>query len=150
MQSVDFREGLVRFRLPKRWTAEYLADGGALFRDPDGLGVLFLTSIEVDAPEGVDAAAAYDFLAHHAGHEGREILQLNNGNSLVTFVNHDNDMAAFAWEVAHALPPAKIRVAAFTFTVKTAASTESKVVELVSMLTREIASATFENVSSSS
>ena len=51
MQNVDFRDGKLRFRLPKKWTAEYQQDGGALFREPDGMGVLFLTTIEVDAPE---------------------------------------------------------------------------------------------------
>lgn len=145
MQNVDFRDGKLRFRLPKRWTAEYLQDGGAIFREPDGMGVLFLTTIEVDAPEGANEAHALDFLAHHSGHEGREILQLKNGNSLVTYVEHNNDLAAFAWEIAHAIPPNKIRLAAFTFTVKSEASQEKKVVDTVTMLTREIASTSFGN-----
>jgi hypothetical protein len=142
MQNVDFRDGKLRFRLPKRWTAEYLQDG-AIFREPEGIGVLFLSTLEVEAPDGADDTHALDFLANHAGHEGREILQLKNGNSLVTYVEHNSEMAAFAWEVAHAIPPDKISLAAFTFTVRVEASQEKKVVEIVTMLTQEIASASF-------
>ncbi len=145
MQNVDFRDGKLRFRLPKRWTAEYLQDGGAIFREPEGVGVLFLNTIEVEAPEGANETHAFDFLANHSGHEGREILQLKNGNSLVTFVEHNSELVAFAWEVAHAIPPNKIRLAAFTFTVKVEASQEKKIVDIVTMLTQEIASASFEN-----
>lgn len=144
MQAVNFREGKLRFRLPKAWTAEYQPDGGAIFRDPEGTGVLFLNTVEVDAPDGVTPVHAFEFLAKHAGHEGREVLQLTNGNSLVTFVEKKEGLISFAWEIVHALPPNMLRLAAFSFAVKEEMEESRKVVETVSLLTREIASATFE------
>ena len=105
--------------------------------------MLFLTAVDIDGPQGVNEDHAFDFLANHSGHEGREILHLKNGNVLVAYVEHNNDLAAFAWEVVRAVPPSQLRLAAFTFTVKAEASQEKKVVEIVSMLTQEIASASF-------
>ncbi|MEO7453391.1 MAG: hypothetical protein ABIV13_01355 [Fimbriimonadales bacterium] len=143
MQIVDFRDGKLRFRLPKRWTAEYLPDGGAIFREPEGIGVLFLNTVEIDGPDGVLPAHAFDFLAKHAGHEGREVLQLNNGNALVSFIEKKDGMTSFAWEIVHALPPNLLRLAAFSFAVKEDSHKEQTVIEIVSMLTREIANASF-------
>jgi hypothetical protein len=144
MQAVNFRDGNVRFRLPKAWTAEYQPDGGAIFREPSGVGTLFLNTIEIDAPKGVTPTHAFEFLSKHAGHEGREILQLTNGNSLVTFVEKKEGLISFVWEIVHALPPKTLRLAAFSFAVREEIEEDRTVVETVSLLTREIASATFE------
>ena len=143
MQNVDFRNGTLRFRLPKPWIAEYTKDGGASFREPEGIGVLFLHTIDFDTHEPATPDHAVDLLANYGDHEGREVLQLTNGSVIVTYVEQRDDLAAFAWEVAHALPPDHLRLAAFSFTVKAEASNDPKVVQVVSMLTREIALAEF-------
>jgi hypothetical protein len=143
MQTVAFRDGALRFRLPKKWLAEYLPDGGALFREPEGIGILLLNTVDFDAPAPTGSQHAVDLLANYGGHEGREVLHLKNGNALVTFVDQKDDLIAFVWEVAAPAAEDLIRVAAFSFTVKAEAVNEKPVVDIVSMLTREIASVEF-------
>ena len=144
MQSVVFRDGLLRMRLPKAWLAEYLPDGGAQFKDPSGVGVLLLNVIDFEAPAPVGVAHAVDLLSNHSGHEGREVLQLTNDNVLVAYSEEADGITAFMWEVVHPIPPDVLRMAVFTFPVTSSASQERNVIDLVSMITREIAHSTFE------
>ena len=148
MQSVVFRDGLMRFRLPKTWVAEYLPDGGAQFREPLGLGVLLLNVIDFDAPDPVSVEHAVDFLANHAGHEGREVLHLVNDNVMVAYSEEGEGLLAYMWEVVHAIHPSLLRMGVFTFTVNAKTAGETQVVDIVSMLTGEIARSSFDNGSS--
>lgn len=143
MQTVDFRNGLLRFKLPKRWTAEYLEDGGAMFREPEARGVLLLNVVDFDAPLPVNPDAAFDLLANYGGHEGREVLQLKNGSAFVAYAEEKEGLTAFIWEVARSIQPDGLRLAAFSFTTKTEAATDKVVVDIVSMLTKEIAATEF-------
>jgi hypothetical protein len=141
VQSVSYRDAL-RFRLPKNWTAEYLKSG-ALFREPTGVGVLMLDVVDFDAPKPVTTEDAVDLLASYGRHEGREILHLKNGSAFVTYVESGHEVVAFAWEIVHPIADGTLRLAMFSFTVKSGAENESEVATIVSMLTKEIASAEF-------
>lgn len=142
MQTVNFRSGTLLFRLPKNWTAEYLPDGGAEFREPHGAGVLHLNVVEFDAPNPVLPEHALDLLANYGGHEGREILHLHNGNAFVAYRNSEHDIASFVWEVVLPISPSTLRLAAFSYAVRKENADDARVKEIVSMLTREIALAT--------
>lgn len=141
MQSVSYRDAL-RFRLPKSWTAEYLKNG-ALFREPTGAGVLMLDVVDFDAPQPVTTGHAVDLLASYGRHEGREILHLNNGSAFVTYIESGHEVVSFAWEVVHPIAERTLRLAMFSFIVKSGAENEADVAKLVSMLTKEIANAEF-------
>lgn len=144
MQAVNFRD-LLKFRLPKGWTAEYVGDG-AMFREPTGIGVLILDVVDFECPAPATAEAAVDLLANYGRHEGREILHLTNGSAFVTYVERSTEpeaLTAFVWEVVHAVADTTLRMGAFSFVVKPEAEEKPDVVKTVSMLTREIAQCAF-------
>lgn len=144
MQNVNFREKL-RFRLPKNWTAEYIKNG-ALFRDPTGTGVLMLDVVDFECPEPATTETAVDLLATYGNHEGREILHLKNGSAFVTFVERSPEsepVTSFVWEVVHPISASILRMAAFSFIVKSDTEDSHQVVDTVTMLTREIADTVF-------
>ena len=144
MQFVSYRDAL-RFRLPKSWTAEYL-ENGALFREPNGTGVLLLDVVDFECPEPATTEKAVDLLATYGNHEGREILHLKNGSAFVTFVDRSpgsEALTSFVWEVVHPISESILRMAAFSFVVKSDTEDSRKVVDTVSMLTREVASTVF-------
>jgi hypothetical protein len=102
-----------------------------------------LSTIEFDSPGGATEEHALNLLTNHGGHEGREILQLTNGNAFVAYTDQSEGVTAFSWEVVHPIPPDTLRMGVFTFTVRTEAANSPEVVGLVTMLTREIAQSAF-------
>lgn len=149
MQIVNFRDGTLLFRLPKDWIAQYKPDGGAEFRSSRGEGLLVLNVLEFDAPDPVTPNHGFDLLANYGGHEGREILQLNNGNTLVAYRENAQGVTAFAWDVVIPVPPSTLRLAGFSYFVPESGSDTPEIEQVVSMLTAEIAKVTTRTTSQS-
>ncbi len=112
------------------------------------MGVLMLNVVDFECPEPATTERAVDLLATYGDHEGREVLHLTNGSAFVAFVETSEPVTSFVWEVVHPLCPATLRMAAFSFIVKSEIEGNREVVDTVSMLTKEIAGTKFLNTPS--
>lgn len=121
-KEIEYRGGLVRFRIPETWSEEYGAEGGASFCDPASRQrVLRLHTITAEKPgrAGRDELA---FLLGSLRPPGECVLSsLPDGQLLLKHVDAGReagaDVVLYTWQLARSVSADKVRIAVFTLAV---------------------------------
>ena len=121
MKTVNYRGGLVRFRIPKEWKEEYEEAGGGTFYQPgDDTGTLRLNVLSFQGPAGKSLSAA-SALATQAEKNGSEVVELRDGVAMTQYDLEAEEtghrLRMRRWEIAQLLPPNHLRMVVFTYTL---------------------------------
>src|SRR5689334_13897652 len=117
LKTIDYRGGIVRFRVPASWKEEYEEDGGGLFYadEPDS-GTFRLNLLTFEGPK---AAGRDDLLSAVKGRGTAEWLETSNALAAysVEMEEDETPITIFYWKLASAAPPRHLRIAVFSYTV---------------------------------
>jgi len=141
MKIINYRGGVVRFRLPSRWLEEYDEEGGGRFHDPEvESGTLYLNVMTFQSEAPVSAEAARGMLQVRADNVGTEITSPDDGLEHLHYQaeEEDGEFVVWYWEVADTVPPHHARMAIFAFSVEADLADDEEVQEALSMLRQEI------------
>ncbi|MCK6481539.1 MAG: hypothetical protein HUU26_01030 [Gemmatimonadaceae bacterium] len=117
LKWVEYRGGIVRFRIPKAWKEEYAPEGGGVFYgERPGSGTLRLDLVSA---HGAGHRTTKDLVAHFERKGPFESLQddLRIRRSRHPIVEAGVSGFLHRWEVAVPVPPDRIRIACFTYAV---------------------------------
>ncbi|WP_218081013.1 hypothetical protein [Anthocerotibacter panamensis] len=148
-QKIAYRGGLVTFRLPENWVAEYEEEGGGIFYDEsDDLGILRLNVLTFKnyGAEEVSSKTIETMLNASSQAKGTP-KPLPNGNILVAYeeteIGDGEEILIYYWEVGNPVPPAHVRLAIFSYTILASESESPRAKEVLAFLDREIAASVF-------
>ncbi len=142
MKSIDFGDGLARFRVPAHWQEEYEENGGGTFfaDDPDA-GTLRL-SVLTFSKRHKSPPSAKELLSRRAEDSGSEIELLNDGNAMIHYVSDSVEdgeaLRMFWWEVATIVDSAYCAIAIFSYTLLAQQAQDERFAAEIEMLDREI------------
>lgn len=145
-KTIEYRGGLVTFRIPREWVEEYEPDGGGIFyaEGPDA-GTLRLNVGTFRSPSPIDARTTEELLRPRAESRGLSVRPLPGGNTAISYSEAAEEdgvaLVIHTWEVANAVPPFHARIALFSFT--TLASQQEGVSDDLEWLDREICACRF-------
>ena len=116
-RRVVYRGGLVEFAVPRHWREEFIAEGGAAFWDErPHAGTLRLNVIGARGPSSEALVAHFDkrgeFETLANGFHLRRTERKASEDGIAGLVHR--------WEIAVPVPPDRIRVVCFTWTVEAA------------------------------
>lgn len=143
MKTINYRGGLVRFRIPAQWIEEYEDDGGGTFYadDPDS-PTLRLNVVTFRASRLVDENTPSELLNSRAEKTGQSIVLLDTGNSVIAynqrFEEDGHNLLIFYWELANAVPPSHGRLAIFSLTILESQQHDPAIIETIQMVDREV------------
>jgi hypothetical protein len=145
LKTVSYRGGLVRFRIPAGWVESYETEGGGEFYDDDPQsGTLRLNVLTFEQTVEGHVESAFEFLSRSAGQirPGVEVIGRPDGNASLSyweFAEEDGEELAIRfWQVANAVPPRHMRIAAFSYTLLKSQMSRPRFVAEVEMIDREI------------
>jgi hypothetical protein len=143
MKQIDYRGGVVTFRIPVHWKEEYEPDGGGTFyaEGPD-TGTLRLNVLSARAPSGSRVTCGYDHLQESSAHLLGKIIHLPSGDGMQSY-SSTGEESGFAlvlqhWDIAHWIPPRSLCLAMFSWTVLAARADTPENQEEVAMLASEL------------
>ena len=140
MKTINYRGGLVRFRIPAQWIEEYEDDGGGTFYedDPDS-PTLRLNILTMESPRPIDTS---EMLSSRAEKAGQEIMHLKNGNSVIAYNQPAEEdglpLVIYYWELANAVPPKHGRIAIFSLTILKSQQTDPEITKTIELIGREV------------
>jgi hypothetical protein len=143
MKAIQYRGGVVRFRIPADWREEYGEDGGGTFYpERERAGTLRLSILTFEGP---DIPGREELL--RALRRGGVPEWLPTGNALAAYTSEAEEngvpLTVSFWELANGVAPRHLRVAVFSYTVETADATSAEVQADIKLLDAEIRAATF-------
>lgn len=148
MKTIDYRNGLVRFRIPTQWIEEYEDGGGSTFYadDPDS-PTLRLNVLTFQSPRPVDEITPSELLSSRAEKIHQSIVQLDTGNAVIAYNQSSEEdghaLLIFYWELANAVPPAHGRLAIFSLTILESQQDDPDIIETIQMVDREVKASEF-------
>jgi hypothetical protein len=148
MKTIEYRGGVVTFRVPAHWEEEYEDEGGGTFYDEEGAGRLDLNVITFKSARPVDEDTPVDMLELRAEKVGGEVVSLPNGNACLHYRQDGEDedgdeFVVWYWEVASTVPPDHARIARFAFSVNGDMAEDPQVEQTLEMLRDEIPATEF-------
>lgn len=143
LKTIDYRGGLLRFRIPAAWLEEYEPEGGGTFyRDEPDSGTLRLNILTFEGKAKPDKQALLNAVARSEPPEW-----LPTGNALVSYreaaTGDGEPVMLFHWKLANAAEPKHLRLALFSYTVPQSLADSASVLGEVRLLTDEIRAAQF-------
>jgi|GEM_PF-541449 len=153
MKTIHYRGGVVNFRIPAHWVEEYEDEGGGTFYDEDlDTGTFRLSVILLKSQEPVTIHSARKVADMRVAKESGTLTELREGNCLVEYVHEVEEdrepLTIRYWEIANPVPPNHIRVALFSYTVRTELieDEDGEVADELAMLAEEVRACTFASV----
>jgi hypothetical protein len=152
LKTINYRGGVVRFRIPSGWVEEYEEEGGGTFYEPgDDTGTLRIGIITAELPRGRNVQASlYDLMSSTAKKYGQPVVPLPNRVTMLRYdivsVDQGQRIKMRNWQLAHPLPAQQARHALFTYTLKETQFDQPRFAEELLILDREIAACEFANV----
>lgn len=150
LKTIRYRGGVVVFRIPAHWEEEYEDDGGGTFYDEDiDAGTFRLSTLLAKSATPVTTHTARHFAEAHAAKHGGTATDLGTGNWLAEYtqITSEDDVPITIryWEIINPVPPDRLRVALFSYTVRTELldAGDHDVAEELAILEREVRAATF-------
>ncbi len=143
MKTIEYRGGVVSFKIPANWVEEYEPNGGGTFfeNSPDS-GTLRLNILTFEAPPDKLPDCGYDKLIADPNKKGAELIRLPSGDGLKRYmenVEEDGDkLNIYYWEVSHCAPPRKYYIAIFSWTISEVQSKMGKFRNDIKMINGEI------------
>lgn len=124
LKTINYRGGIVRFRIPENWVEEYEDAGGGTFYAPgDDTGTLRLSVLTMESPRGkaVDPITAAEVLQEGVQKYGASVVPLRAGIALIQYdlpaVERGHSLNIRYWRVAQSLSPRHVRLAIFSYTL---------------------------------
>ena len=144
LKTIDYRGGIVRFRIPESWREEYQDEGGGIFYADDGQsGTLRLNVLTFEGP----SIPGREELLHSLKRSGGVPEWLPSGNAVAHYSSVAEEDGAsitvFFWELANGVAPRHLRVAVFSYTLETDEVESPEVQAALALLDAEIRTATF-------
>lgn len=148
IKEVWYRGGLVIFELPSDWLEEYEPDGGGMFyADGPDTGTLRLNVITAESKSALPPDEPMEILKGIRGVDPTKIRRLPNGNLVAEYVQHSVEQGTritlFWWSVTNVVPPRHVRIANFSYTVRSSLQGATTTLAEVAMLRRSIERARF-------
>lgn len=145
LKTINYRGGVVTFRIPADWTEEYEDEGGGTFYKPgDNTGTLQLNVLSGMTPPGKLATPHYlaEQLAGDAAKYGVVAIPLGQSALMLRYDMPGQDrgrsLKIRCWRIFQALPPNNFRHALFTYTLLADQFDELGSVADMELLNREI------------
>jgi hypothetical protein len=147
MKEINYRGGIVCFRLPETWREEYEdAGGGTFYVEKPGSGTLRLNVIDskkpADAPDAKSALLAFMDRTRPADSSLRIV---GNGNILCRYTKpateDGEELVMHYWEIGNAVGSTQARLALFSFSVPASAGASEGTLRDGAMLEEELAAA---------
>lgn len=149
LKLINYRGGLVRFRIPSGWDEEYEDDGRGTFYPPGvDSGTLRLNILTFEGPaEKPEVRAAAEMLASDAAKHRTEVVPLRDGVAMIRY-DQSSEEAGEAltiryWRVLQIVPPNHVRIAVFSYTLLDEQFTDPEYRAELELLDREIRAAEF-------
>ena len=146
MKTINYRGGIVRFRIPADWQEEYEETGGGTFYKPgDSTGTLRLNVMTFRAPHGKPstAASANDVLAATSAKHSSPIISLREGVAMTQYDLSSEEKGERiwirTWQVAQVIPPEHVRILVFSYTLLEDQFAEPAFAAELAMLDHEVA-----------
>jgi hypothetical protein len=153
MKTIRYRGGTVVFRIPAHWEEEYAEEGGGTFYDEDvDAGTFRLNTLLLKSQEPVTTHSAKKLAENRATKESGKASELANGNWLIETTHHttedDTPLTLMYWVIMNPVPPEHMRVAMFSYAVRTELIEEKDedVLYELELINREVRAATFASV----
>jgi len=147
MKTINYRGGVVTFRIPSSWKEEYSdTDGGTFFEDKPDSGTFRLKIITVRSPSEIthDSALAILEMLKQARGKGE---RMKDGNALAFFeevtMDRGHKIKIICWILSNPLPPNHARIATFSYTILQSQEADPLIVQTLELLDREIRASVF-------
>jgi hypothetical protein len=148
LKTINYRGGVVRFRIPAHWQEEYEDVGGGTFYAPGGdTGTLRLNVLTMEGPAGkaVNSETAAEVLEGESQKYGAPIMPLGEGVVMIRYdlpaEERGQPLTMRHWRVAQSLGPNNVRLALFSYTLLAEQWDDASSQEELAMIDREIAAA---------
>jgi hypothetical protein len=148
MKQIQYRGGLVSFSVPSVWVEDSEPDGTGMFYEnaPDS-GTLRLIVITARSPKPLPEDAAFEELAAMKSVKAGSVQRLKSGNAIATSIQRSTEqgqsITLFWWHVTSPVRPNHLRIANFSYTVRTEKEGSDAVKREVQLLTESIKDAKF-------
>jgi hypothetical protein len=148
LKEINYRGGVVKFKIPSNWKEEYEENGGgAFYEDTPNTGTLRLNIITMQAPPDVDGNLPVQALSSVSAIDQNSIEILANGNVLAHAVQRSEEqgkrITLYWWYLANYVPPNYVRIANYSYTILTSRENDRKTQEEIELLKTQIKNAVF-------
>jgi hypothetical protein len=149
MKQIDYRGGILSFRIPAVWVEEYRNDHAMFYEDRAERGTLRLTLITVEratnSPDPVTIRNLVAFVRDITKHNNPEVLE--NGNVLCRYTREacedGEPIVVHYWEIGNPVGSSHVRLAIFSFALSADCSSDPENVRQIAMLDEELPAAQF-------
>ena len=147
MKTINYRGGVVEFRIPASWKEEYSdTDGGTFYEDKPDSGTFRLKMLTFQSPSEITRDSAVQILNSLKQVQGKAECQ-DNGNALARYeesvVDGGDKIKIFYWTISNLVPPKNARIASFSYTILQSQEHDPKIIQELEMLDREVRAAEF-------
>jgi hypothetical protein len=119
MKTINFRGGVMEFRIPAIWKEEFSEKGGVFYEDRPNSGIfrVMLTTLQAAPGRQPSTVEILNPLPHVNG----TAEALPNGNAIATTeetaMDRDDVIKVYSWFLANCVPPHHIRIAIFSYAI---------------------------------
>ena len=146
MKLINYRGGIITFRIPDSWEEEYEeAGGGTFYNDVEDSGILRLNILTYSSKSQFGSNAAVESLQEKAAEYGTTIVELPDRNSALisyresaTDADDDAELVIWYWEIANIVPPYHIRFAIFSYCLLASREAEPAAIKELAMLNQSL------------
>lgn len=148
MKTIEYRGGVISFRVPAHWQEEYSTKGGGMFYDDQPQsGTLRLNVLTFKAPEGRLPIDGYHYITAKGAASGERLSRTERGDGIKfskkLTEEEGEKLVLCTWELVHCAPPEKLYVAVFTWTTSAAQGNDAKLQKEIQSIDAEIKKACF-------
>jgi len=144
LKTIDYRGGVIRFRIPANWREEYEEEGGATFyADDEPSGTLRLNILTFEGSAVPGREELLDTLRRDGAVP--EWLPTGHAFSKQTSEAEEDGVAitVFLWQLASGVAPRHLRIAVFSYTLDTRDAGSRRALAEQALLEAEIRAAPF-------
>jgi len=148
LKEINYRGGILRFKIPANWIEEYEENGGGTFyEDAPDTGTLRLNILTMQAPSEVEGDLSVEALLMMPDVEAEKIVKLDNGNAITRSLERTKEqrkkITLYWWYLANYVPPDYVRIANFSYTILSSQEDLDSSRELIGLLDQQIKLAVF-------
>jgi hypothetical protein len=146
LKTINYRGGLVTFRIPTHWVEEYEPDGGGTFyENVPNTGTLRLSVITLKAPPSKTGNLATNALAGMSDVDPSKIRLLKTNLALAQYIKHSSEngqnITLYWWHLASEGEAGVVRVANYSYTILTKQENDKNILQELSVVQHEIENA---------
>ncbi|MGN6505089.1 MAG: hypothetical protein ACTHM6_05940 [Tepidisphaeraceae bacterium] len=150
LKTIEYRGGVGSFRIPDNWHEEYEPAGGGMYYAPgEQTGTLRLnvTTARIPSDSPLFPANAQTVLSDFANEHGVVVRMLRPDVAMIRFdlprVEQGQSIVIRSWQIAHAVSPADVRIALFTYTLLACQFDTPEAHDEMQLLEQELTAARF-------